>query len=150
MSIQDNKQVVADFFRAINELRLEDLPKYMAADVVDHNKIIYGEPDEPGAAFEGFRQQLAAFGQGIEEGAGTYGMFPEEFTAEDDRVSVRVTIRGIHTGYHPRMPVPTGRSCEVESVWTLTVTDGKISEIRGVTDRLGMFLQLGWDWPTLD
>ncbi|MDT0454740.1 hypothetical protein RM550_03160 [Streptomyces sp. DSM 41527] len=27
---------------------------------------------------------------------------------------------------------------------------GRINEIRGVSDRLGLFLQLGWDWPTVD
>jgi hypothetical protein len=29
------------------------------------------------------------------------------------------------------------------------VADGLITEIRAVSDRLGMFLQLGWDWPTV-
>ncbi len=48
------------------------------------------------------------------------------------------------------MPAPTGRSCEVEQIWILTVRTGRIAEIRAVSDRLGMFLQLGWDWPTVD
>jgi hypothetical protein len=26
---------------------------------------------------------------------------------------------------------------------------GLITEIRAVSDRLGMFLQLGWDWPVI-
>jgi hypothetical protein len=67
--------------------------------------------------------------------------------AEGDTVVARLIVRGTHTGFHPRMPEPTGRSCEVEQIWILTVRDGKISEIRAVSDRLGMFLQLGWDWP---
>ncbi len=154
MGTEDNKQVVLDFFQAVNEVRVEDLPKYMSADVIDHNKIIFGEEDEPGAAFEGFRQQLIAFGQHIGETAeGTgerYGMIPEELIAAGDQVVVRMTIRALHSGYHPRMPEPTGRSCAVESIWILTIADGKISEMRAVTDRLGMFLQLGWDWPTAD
>jgi ketosteroid isomerase-like protein len=36
----------------------------------------------------------------------------------------------------------------IEQIWILTVRDGKISEVRTVSDRLGMFIQLGWDWPT--
>ncbi|MER6306702.1 ester cyclase [Streptomyces sp. NPDC001657] len=135
-----NKQVVADFFRAINERRLDDLPQYMALDVIDHNKIIFGEADEPGAAFDGFRQQLDAFGEGV--------MQPDALVAEGDTVVTRLTVTGTHTGYHPRMPEPTNRSFEVEQIWWFTVTDGKISEIRAVSDRLGMFLQLGWPWPT--
>ncbi|WP_234326123.1 ester cyclase [Streptomyces sp. NRRL S-337] len=137
-----NKQVVADFFRAINERRLDDLPQYMALDVIDHNKIIFGEADEPGAAFDGFRQQLDAFGEGM--------MQPDALVAEGDTVVARLTVTGTHSGYHPRMPEPTNRSFEVEQIWWFTVTDGKISEIRAVSDRLGMFLQLGWPWPTAD
>jgi hypothetical protein len=57
-----NKQTIRSLFRVINEHRVGDLPDYIAADVTDHNKIIYGEADEPGAAFDGFAQQLAAFG----------------------------------------------------------------------------------------
>ncbi len=140
LSPMANKQVVADFFRAINERRLDDLPQYMALDVIDHNKIIFGEADEPGAAFDGFRQQLDAFGEGV--------MQPDALVAEDDTVVARLTVTGTHTGYHPRMPEPTNRSFEVEQIWWFTVTDGKISEIRAVSDRLGMFLQLGWPWPT--
>jgi ketosteroid isomerase-like protein len=45
------------------------------------------------------------------------------------------------------MPEPTGRDFDVEQVWIFTLADGLITEIRAVSDRLGMFLQLGWDWP---
>lgn len=117
-------------------------PRRVAADLIDHNKIIYGEADEPGAAFDGFRQQLEAFGEG--------GLFPQQLVAEGDSVVARLIARGTHTGYHPRMPEPTGRSFEVEQIWIFQVRDGKIAEIRAVSDRLGMFLQLGWDWPTAD
>ncbi|MEU6172608.1 ester cyclase [Streptantibioticus parmotrematis] len=137
-----NKKVVADFLAAINERRVEDLAHHMAHDVVDHNKIIHGEADEPGAAFEGFRQQMAAFGDAR--------MVPQELIAEGDRVVARIVATGTHSGTHPRMPEPTHRSFEVEQIWVFTVTDGRISEIRAVSDRLGMFLQLGWDWPTAD
>jgi predicted ester cyclase len=74
-------------------------------------------------------------------------MFPQELIAEGDLVATRLIVRGTHTGFHPRMPLPTGRSFEVEQMWTFTVTDGKIREIRAVSDRLGLFIQLGWDWP---
>jgi ketosteroid isomerase-like protein len=140
MNVAANKQVVSDFFQAINERRDADWPSYLAADVVDHNKVIFGEADEPGAAIDGFRQQLEAFGEG--------GMHPQQLIAEGDTVVVRLVVRATHTGHHPRMPAPTGRSCEVEQIWILGIRAGKIAEIRAVSDRLGMFLQLGWDWPT--
>ncbi|HTX31223.1 MAG TPA: ester cyclase [Solirubrobacteraceae bacterium] len=139
---EQNKQVVQGMIRAINEHRLRDLPVYMASDVVDHNKIIHGEANEPGAAFDAFRQQLEAFGE--------FAVSAEELTAEGDRVAAQLRVRGTHTGTHPRMPLPTGRSFEIEQIWVLTVAGGKVTEIRAVSDRLGLFLQLGWDWPTAE
>jgi ketosteroid isomerase-like protein len=138
-TLESNKDVVRGLFAALTERRLGDLPAYLAADVVDHNKIIYGEEDAPGAAFEGFRQQLDAFEEG--------GMVPTALVAEGDKVVAMVQVSGRHTGAHPRMPEPTGRWCSVEQMWMFTVTAGRITDIRAVSDRLGMFLQLGWDWP---
>ena len=135
----DNKRVVTDFLAALNERRLADLPRYVAADVIDHNKIIHGEPDEPGAAFDGFRQQLDAFGE--------LKLVLEDLIAEGDRVVVRLTVSGKHTGAHPRMPSPTNGEFSVEQIWILTVVDSHIAEFRAVSDRLGMFAQLGWAWP---
>jgi len=113
--------------------------------VVDHNKIIFGEADEPGAAIDGFRQQLAAFGPAD---SGKSGMGVQELIGEGNQVVARLRVVGKHTGTHPRMPEPTGRDCDVEQIWIFTLTDGLITEIRAVSDRLGMFMQLGWDWPT--
>ncbi|MGW5198489.1 hypothetical protein [Streptomyces spiralis] len=48
------------------------------------------------------------------------------------------------------MPAPTGRSFENEAIWILTPADGRIPEIRAVSDRLGLFHQLCWDWPQTD
>lgn len=59
--LNEHKRLVAGFFEAVTDRRLDDLPKFMAMDVVDHNKIIHGEADAPGAAFQGLRMQLAAF-----------------------------------------------------------------------------------------
>ncbi|UNO40853.1 ester cyclase [Streptomyces sp. MST-110588] len=142
MGLEENKRVAAGFFQALSEGRLDDLPRYMARDVIDHNKIIVGAADEPGAAFDGFRQQLDAFSNAR--------MRPQELIAEGASVVARLLVSGTHTGFHPRMPEPTRRSFEVEQIWILTVTDGRISRIRAVSDRLGMFLQLGWDWPAED
>ena len=140
--LQQNEQIVEHFFQPINARRLEDLPKYMAADVVDHNKIIYGEVDKPGAAFEGLRQQLVAFNP--------LHFHIEELIAEGDRVEAWITRSVVQSGYHPRMTEPTHRSALVEGICLFTIKDGKISEIRAVVDRLGLFLQLGWDWPKVD
>ncbi|MEV4394386.1 ester cyclase [Nonomuraea sp. NPDC049607] len=134
--------MIAEFFAAVNERRLDDLGAYLAPGVVDHNKIIFGEPDEPGAAFEGIRMQLDAFDP--------FHIEVEEVVAEGEKLVARIRMSGTHSGTHPRMPVPTGRSFEVEAIFLVTLREGRISEIRAVSDRLGLFLQLGWDWPEVD
>jgi predicted ester cyclase len=135
-----NKQTIERLFRLINEHRIAALPDYLAPDVVDHNKIIHGEEDVPGAAFEGFARQLDAFSEAQ--------MTPQDLIAEGDQVVVRLVASGVHTGFHPRMPQPTGRRFEVEQIWIFKLANGKVTEIRAVSDRLGLFAQLGWDWPT--
>ncbi|WP_033821994.1 ester cyclase [Kitasatospora sp. MBT63] len=142
MGTEQNKQLVAGFFTALNECRIDDLGDYLAADVIDHNKIIHGEPDEPGAAFAAIETQLTALAP--------YRAEIDRLTAEGDTVVARITQSGVSSGAHPRMPRPTGRSFRNEAIFEFTVRDGRISEIRGVSDRLGLFLQLDWDWPAID
>jgi len=140
--VDENKQVVRRFFEAVSCRRLEELPEVMACGVVDHNKIIHGEADQPGAAFEGLRQQLVAFDP--------LEVRVDELIGEGDRIVARVTQSGLHRGTHPRMPEPTGRTFVVEAIWVFVLADGRITEIRAVSDRLGLFLQLGWAWPGVD
>ncbi|MGG2093500.1 ester cyclase [Bacillus sp. S13(2024)] len=137
-----NKKVVENFFKVVNLRQSERLVEFMATDVIDYNKIIHGEDDKPGAAFDGIRQQLAAFNP--------LHFHIEELIAENSRVVARITQSGVHTGGHPRMPIPTNGKFENEAIYIFTVTNQKISEIRAVSDRLGLFLQLGWDWPKTD
>ncbi|MFC5180647.1 ester cyclase [Actinomadura harenae] len=132
--------VVTAFFAAVNERRLADLRLCMAADVIDHNKIIHGEPDEPGAAFDAIAMQLEAFRD--------YHCRVDQLVVSGDTAVARCTHSGTHTGPHPRMPVPTGRAFETEMILVFTLEDGLISEIRAVSDRLGLFAQLAWPWPT--
>ncbi|WP_043264782.1 ester cyclase [Streptomyces sp. CT34] len=136
-----NKQVVLGFITALNDRTSQDWVRYLAPDVIDHNKIIFGEEEAPGAAIEGFRQQLAAFSAEHPDD----GFRLEQLIAEGDDVVARLRVRAVHTGYRPRTPKPTGRRCDVEQIWIFTVRGGRIAEIRAVSDRLGMFLQLGWD-----
>jgi predicted ester cyclase len=140
------KQVVRDFVTALNDRSGEGWAELLSPEVVDHNKVIFGEEDTPGAAVDGFRQQLAAFST---EGEGD-GFTVEQLIAEGEEVVARLRVAGVHSGSHPRMPEPTGRRCDVEQIWIFTVRGGRIVEIRAVSDRLGMFVQLGWDFPTVD
>lgn len=134
-TIEDNKDVVRGFVDALNEGRVADFGTYMADDVVDHNKIMFGEPDEPGAAFEALRVTLDAFAP--------YRMRVEDVIAEGDEVVIRYVQSGVNNGRHTRTPVPTGRPFENEGIFVFTVRGGKITEMRGVSDRMTMLTQIG-------
>jgi len=77
-----------------------------------------------------------------------YGAFPdlhhtvEEVIGEGDRIAVRFTIRGTHQG--PFMGVePTGRTMTSTALVTMRLRDGKVEELHGQFDALGMLQQLG-------
>jgi hypothetical protein len=108
ITIADSKATIAAFFDSLNrgvQDGSEDWVDYLSPQVIDHNKIIFGEADEPGAAIEGFRQQLAAFGPAD---AAESGLLVQELIGEGDLVVARLRVVGKHTGSHPRMPEPTG------------------------------------------
>jgi steroid delta-isomerase-like uncharacterized protein len=70
----------------------------------------------------------------------------EDLIAEGDKIVVRFTFRGTHTGaYHMDMGdlPPTGKQVAVTGIIIFRFEDGKIIENREVLDNLGMLQQLG-------
>lgn len=134
-TLEENKAVVAALIQAINDDRPDLLPTWLADGFVDHNKIMFTESDEPGAALAALRVTLTAFAP--------YRMHIKDMIAERDEVMVRFVQTGVNSAWHPRTPAPTGRAFESESIFVFTVRDGKITEMRGVADRMTMLTQLG-------
>jgi steroid delta-isomerase-like uncharacterized protein len=66
----------------------------------------------------------------------------EDTIADEDHVAVRFTLRGTHTGDFAGIPA-TGRPIVVSAMAILRVADGRVAELRGVFDQLGMMQQLG-------
>ncbi len=62
---------------------------------------------------------------------------------EEDYIVAKVRIAGTNTGPSRRVPVPTGRQTEWESMVLFRMEDAKIAELWGVSDRMGMLTQLG-------
>ena len=97
MSVEENKAVVRQFFEEVfNQQQPEVLEELLADSVVDHNQVIFTEPDAPSGMAEGVRMLLVAF--------------PDLQTSinhqigEDDYVSVHLTTAGTNTGSYPRVP----------------------------------------------
>jgi steroid delta-isomerase-like uncharacterized protein len=66
----------------------------------------------------------------------------EDIFATDERVAVRVTLRGTHRGPLFGIP-PTGRSFIQEQMHIMRMEDGRIAEHWGCRDDLGLMRQLG-------
>lgn len=77
-----------------------------------------------------------------------YAGFPDlkhsvhEVIAADDKVVVRFTLRGTHRGEFMGIP-PTQRRFEAGAIVVFRVADGKIAELDGQFDQMGMMRQLG-------
>jgi predicted ester cyclase len=84
---------------------------------------------------EGIRVFLAAFPD--------LSVVVERLVGEDDYVAAKVRMAGTNTGPYPRVPEPTGRYAEWDPMVPLRIEDGKMAELWGISDRMGMLTQLG-------
>ncbi len=66
----------------------------------------------------------------------------EDVIAEGDKVVVRITARGTHTGKFQGME-PTGRVTKITGIAIRQIKDDKIVEEWVVNDQLGLLQQLG-------
>jgi predicted ester cyclase len=136
LSVEENKAIVRRFFDEVfNHKRPELIEEFLADSVVDHNKIIFTEPDAPGGMAEGVRMLLVAFPD--------LQTSVKHQVAEDDYVSTHLMMFGTNTGSYPRVPEPTGRHTEWESMVLVRMEEGKIAELWGTSDRMGMLTKLG-------
>ena len=66
----------------------------------------------------------------------------DDILAEEDRVVTRYTLRGTHQGELRGIP-PTGRRVTLQGIVISRVADGKIVEEWNLSDKLGLFQQIG-------
>ena len=67
----------------------------------------------------------------------------EELFAVEDRVIVRLILRGTHKGDWHSIPA-TGNKFEISSTFIIRIENGKVVEEREDFDQLGFWKQLGW------
>jgi predicted ester cyclase len=135
MGLEENKAIVQRLFDAFNSGKLDELPEVVDPDVVDHNAVIFMQPEGPGGVEEGIRILLQGFPD--------LRLTTEELIAEGDRVVARFGMSGTNTGDYRGLPAPTQQHFESEAIAILRVADGRVAEVRGTADRLGMLTQLG-------
>lgn len=134
MSTEDNKSIVRRYQDAYNTGDFIALAEVVAADVLTPN-IDPGMP--PG--LEG----AIAVHQTTLLGMPDYWTTIEDLIAEGDKVVVRVTMTGTHTGNFWGVP-PTGRRINLTAIYIVRIADGKIVEHWGEEDGMKVFKQLGF------
>ena len=133
-----NKQLVRESIERVwGQQRIEEVEReverYLAPDFVDHGALP-GTPPGPAGFADGARRLLAAFPDARNE--------IHDIVAEGDRVVVRWTMTGTHTGGGLGIPA-TGRAVRITGITMSRVVDGRITEHWIYRDDIAMLRQLG-------
>ena len=132
MSAETNGEIGRRFFEVQDRLRGGPDPDLCAPNYVAR---LGSNPPMTFADHQGFARAF-------------YAGFPDLVHAIEDIVStdstavVQFTLRGTHRGDFMGIP-PTQKAIEVGAIAIFKITGGKITEIRGQFDQLGMMRQLG-------
>jgi steroid delta-isomerase-like uncharacterized protein len=135
VNVDDNKAVVVRLVETINTRALDHMAELVARDVVDHNAVIFMQPEGPGGVEEGVRMLLVAFPD--------LRIDVHDLIGEEETVAATMTVSGTNLGEYRGLPQPTNQRFEMEAVAIFRLEDGKVAEIHGTADRLGMLVQLG-------
>jgi len=133
MSIEENKSIVRRFFevgpsrgdlQAANELLAPGfvlhVPLPCSPGVQGIDEVIFACR----AAFEGLQVTV------------------EDMVAEEDMVAARFTARGVHKGPFMGLP-PTGKPITMTGMEVFRLENGKIAELWGEANLIGLMQQLG-------
>jgi steroid delta-isomerase-like uncharacterized protein len=66
----------------------------------------------------------------------------DDIMAEEDKVTARFTARGVHKGEFMGLP-PTGKAITMTGIEIFRIKDGKIVELWGEVNLMGLMQQLG-------
>jgi len=107
--------------------------KFYAPDVVIHS----AAPGWP-TGIDGVRATINMMRSGISG----FELGIQFMLADGDKVAVHWTIKGTHSGELMGVPA-TGKPIDFHGVSVVRIEDGKVAEIWGASDGLGLMQQLG-------
>lgn len=133
MSTEDNKEIVRKFFEeGPSKGNLSAANELLSPDFVMHIPL----PACPG--IEGINEVITTCRAAFEH----LNVTVEDMIAENDKVVARFTARGIHTGSFMALP-PTGKSITMTGIEIFRIKNGRITELWGEVNLLGIMQQLG-------
>ena len=133
MSFEENKKIVQRYQNIYNSNQLDALDEVVSKDLLTP-KIMPGIPTGIEGAKAAHRIMLAGFPD--------YQTIIDDIFAEGDKVAVRITMSGTHTGSFMGIP-PTGKRVSFTGIYIARIADGKIVEHWGEEDGVSLLQQLG-------
>jgi steroid delta-isomerase-like uncharacterized protein len=135
MSAEENKALARQFIEeGFSKGNLAVADTIIAANFINHDP---GTPPLP-AGPEGYKQLVTAYRTAYPD----LQLSVDDLIADGDKVGVRWTARGTHTGPLGDIP-PTGKQATITGISMLTIAGGKVAEQYTNWDTLGMLQQLG-------
>lgn len=136
--IAEIKETARRYYEALNRHEPGALDEFVAAEFRHH---MQGLPD----GLSVYKQILGMYYIGFPDIRHTI----EEMVAEGNKVAVRTTSSGTHTGIFLGH-LPTNRRFNASGIEILTIVDGRLYERRGAFDTITMLQQLGLYTPVSD
>jgi steroid delta-isomerase-like uncharacterized protein len=136
MPTEQNKELVTRMIEEIfNRGNVDKADEFLASDFVEREVLPPGLP--PGR--EGVKQLAIMMRSAFPDLKGTI----EDAVAEGDKVVVRWTCAGTHSGSEFMGVPPTGKKVSVEVIDVIRIADGKFVEHWGLMDNTALMQQLG-------
>jgi len=133
MSTEGNKSIVRRFFgEGPSKGDLIAADELLASDFSLHVPL----PSAPG--IQGMNDVITACRAAFEH----LNVTIEDMVAEGDKVAARFTARGIHRGAFMGLP-PTGKPITMSGIEIFRIENGKIAELWGEANLIGLMQQLG-------
>ena len=133
MSTEENKEIVRRFFEAgPSQGNLSIADKLLSPDFVMHTPL----PASPG--IEGMNEVITTCRAAFEH----LNVTIEDMIADDNNVTARFTAHGIHKGNFMGIQA-TGKPIAMTGIEIFHIKEGKIIELWGEANLLGLMQQLG-------
>ena len=134
MSLESNKQLCCDYFKAFLVKDTDWMERHIHADFVRHDAGLPFEVRGPAGVAQLHDVLMPAFPD--------MQLPLQDFVAEGEKVLVRLRVQGTHTGTFGDLAA-TGRKVDIGVLDLFPIRDDVIIEHWAMLDNLGMLKQLG-------
>ena len=134
MSLESNKQLCRDYFKAFLAGDTAWMERHIAADFVRHDPGLPFEVRGPAGVKQLHDVLMPAFPD--------MQLPLQDFVAEGEKVLVRLRVQGTHTGPFGDLAA-TGRTVDIAVLDLFQIRDGVLVEHWALLDNLSMMKQLG-------